>query len=46
MESKKLRMHALGFVKKPEDIGQVYFGQGDFNFYTDWNILRYSNKYL
>ncbi len=38
LESKKLRMHALGFVKKPEDIGQVYFGQGDFNFYTEKHI--------
>lgn len=38
LESKKLTMHALGFVKKPEDIGQVYFGQGHFNFFSEKHI--------
>ncbi len=40
LESKKIKMHALGFVKNPEDIGQVYFGQGNFNFYSEKHITN------
>ncbi|MCF6366329.1 MAG: hypothetical protein L3J35_09015 [Bacteroidales bacterium] len=40
IEAKNINTHALGFVKKPDEIGQVYFGQGNFNFYSEKHITN------
>lgn len=41
IESENVKTHALGFTKKPDDIGKVYFGQGDFNFYSEKHISNF-----
>ena len=40
LSGKNLKVHALGFVKKPDDIGKTYFGQGNFNFFSEKHINK------
>lgn len=40
LSSKNLKVYALGFVKKPEEIGRTYFGQRDFNFFSEKHINK------
>ena len=36
-------IQALGFVKKPEDIGTKYFGQGKQNYFSEKHITKTGN---
>ncbi len=38
LSNRNLKVYALGFVKKPEEIGITYFGQGNFNFFSEKHI--------
>jgi len=41
IEAQKKDAHALGFVKNTEELGQTYFGQGNFNFYSAKHFSRF-----
>ena len=40
LSSKGLDIRSLGFVKNSEDIGRTYFGQKNFNFYSEKHISK------
>lgn len=41
IELQNKTVHALGFVKRTEELGQTYFGQGNFNFYSEKHFSRF-----
>lgn len=37
----KHEINALGFVNNPDEIGQTYFGQGNFNFFSEKHFSKF-----
>ena len=40
LSNRNLEIHALGFVKKPEEIGTTYFGKGKLNYFSEKHITK------